>query len=259
MPKKIISSSASSQASSQSQICSRDPAINGSPNSVVDAITVFADREKKPKRNRSAFILFSIDIRRKLKSRVPDHINPNDIFVEIAKLWKEASQEEKKLYRDRAKQEKEIYMSKLREFCEKFPTEPIQRPRNRPKKPCNGYGLFFKEILENVRRENPGVRMCEVLKKVSIRWRDLPADDRYAYEKEAEENMKEFKTGTISQQSTLKKTNSIRKNRQAPLVQWENQIFMETYQKEESTVRRRSISKEEKIGKQGGHFLPKER
>lgn len=181
------------------------------PTAILDAISAYTDKKKKPKRNRSAFILFSIDIRKKTQQENLDILNPNDKFVKIAQLWKELSEDERKVYEERAKQEKERYASELSSFCKSFPTEPIQRPRNHIKKPCNAYGYYLKDIKEAIRKESPDLRMCEVLRIVGERWKKLNSEERQKYEKKAEASRKKFKAEITKQNNATKKASVIKK------------------------------------------------
>jgi len=173
--------------------------------SILEAISVYTDKRKKPKRNRSAFILFSIDIRKKTQYKDLDNLNPNDKFVRIAELWKEASEEERRYYEEKAKQEKERYTSELNDFCSIFPSEPIQRPRNHIKKPCNAYGYYLKDIKEEIRKKDPEPRMCEVLRIVGEKWKHLSPEEKQKYEAKAEISRKQFKAEVSKQMETVKK------------------------------------------------------
>lgn len=175
------------------------------PNAILDAISTYTDKKKKPKRNRSAFILFSIDIRQKQNVQALDELNPNDKFVKIAQLWKEASEETRQIYEQKAKQEKLKYASELSDFCKTYPTEPIQRPRNYIKKPCNAYGYFLKEMKEEIRKQNPEMRMCEVLRIVGEKWKLLSAENKEKYELQAEASKKNFKEEVTKQMEAIKK------------------------------------------------------
>lgn len=175
------------------------------PNAILDAISTYTDKKKKPKRNRSAFILFSIDIRNKQNVKALDELNPNDKFVKIAQLWKEADEETRQLYEQKAKQEKVKYASELSDFCKTFPSEPIQRPRNYIKKPCNAYGYFLKDMKEEIRKQNPEMRMCEVLRIVGERWKLLSAENKEKYELQAEASKKNFKEEVTKQMEAIKK------------------------------------------------------
>lgn len=187
------------------------PGPSKTPTAILDAISAYTDKKKKPKRNRSAFILFSIDIRKKTQQENLDVLNPNDKFVKIAQLWKELSEEERKIYEERAKQEKERYASELSSFCKSFPTEPIQRPRNHIKKPCNAYGYYLKDVKEVIRKESPDLRMCEVLRIVGERWKKLSSEDRQKYEKKAEASRKKFKAEITKQNNASKKASVIKR------------------------------------------------
>ncbi len=187
------------------------------PNALLEAISAYTDKRKKPKRNRSAFILFSIDIREKLKPKELDELNPNDKFVRIAQLWKEISESERKVYEQRAKEEKERYTNELTDFCKIFPSEPIQRPRNHIKKPCNAYGYYLKDIKESIRAEKPELRMCEVLRIVGERWKKLSPEDKLVFEERAEASRKIFKAEVSKQMEATKKIKL--SNGTSPIVQ----------------------------------------
>jgi len=178
-------------------------------NNLIDAISNYTDRRKKPKRNRSAFILFSIDLRTKIKNKELEDLNPNDKFVKIAEMWKEISDEERKIYEERARKEKERYTVELNDFCKIFPSEPIQRPRNHIKKPCNAYGFYLRAMKEEIRKEHPKMRMCEVLRVVSEKWKNLTPDDKQIYEKKAEAGRKNFKVQMNKQLQTQKKNQAL--------------------------------------------------
>ena len=175
---------------------------------LLDAISHYTDKKKKPKRNRSAFILFSIDKRSQIKDKDLESLNPNDKFVRIAELWKGLSKEEKKVYEDKAKQEKNRYANELNDFCKIFPSEPIQRPRNHIKKPCNAYGYYLKEIKEEIRQEFPNLRMCEVLRIVGDRWKNLDSQRKSYFEKKAEADRQNFKLQISKQPQIIIKASS---------------------------------------------------
>jgi hypothetical protein len=99
----------------------------------------------------------------------------------------------RKVYEERAKQEKEKYTSDLSDFCRNFPSEPIQRPRNHIKKPCNAYGYYLKQMKEQIRMENPEMRMCEVLRIVGEKWKNISAEEKLIHEQKAEASRKLFK------------------------------------------------------------------
>ena len=210
------------------------------PNAIIDAISTYTDKKKKPKRNRSAFILFSIDIRKKLNPDGLDELNPNDKFVKIAQLWREITEEERKDYEERAKREKIRYTSELTDFCKVFPSEPIQRPRNHIKKPCNAYGYFLKDMKEDIRKENPDLRMCEVLRIVGERWKCLSVDDKQKYEKEAEISRKKFKADVSKQnlqnlkkqklaKDSIKPSQDKPRSPQAPAIKQESLVCKDPY------------------------------
>jgi len=171
----------------------------------IDKLLSETPKRRKPKRNRSAFILFSIDLRTKIKNKELEDLNPNDKFVKIAEMWKSISDEERKIYEERARKEKERYTVELNDFCKIYPSEPIQRPRNHIKKPCNAYGFYLRAMKEEIRKEHPKMRMCEVLRVVSEKWKNLTPEDKQIYEKKAEAGRKNFKVQMNKQLQIQKK------------------------------------------------------
>ena len=177
----------------------------GSHDSVSEAVSFITTKHKKPKRNRSAFILFSNDARSKshLGQNISE-LNPNDRFVKIAQLWKESSQEERHFYKERANHEKLQYHSKLNNFCQLFPATIINKPRNRTKRPCNPYGYFLKDNKDAIRSQYPSLRMCEVIKIIAEKWRALDPSKKAIYEARAKENQKIYNSETKKDVSTIR-------------------------------------------------------
>ena len=176
-----------------------------SSNSILDAVSFITTKHKKPKRNRSAFILFSIDARHKshLGQNISE-LNPNDRLVRIAQLWKEARPEERQVYEQKAKQEKLQYTSKLSDFCQLFPATIISKSRNKTKRPCNAYGYFLKDVKDSIRSQNPGIGMCEVIKIIAERWKTLDPSKKIIYEARAKENQKTYHSEMKKQMTTVK-------------------------------------------------------
>ena len=181
--------------------------------SVTDAVSFITTKHKKPKRNRSAYILFSIDAQNKpCFGQDLAELNPNDKFVKLGQLWKGVSQEERQFYEEKAKQEKTQYGSKLRNFCQLFPATTISKPRNRIKRPCNAYGYFLKDVKDSIRSQHPGMRMCEVIKIIAEKWRALEPIKKVMYEDRAKQDQKiyhaEMKKDTTAIRAKKVKLNS---------------------------------------------------
>ena len=170
--------------------------IKNSPKSadrVSEIVSFVTAKQKKPKRNRSAFILFSMDVQNKphFEEKLIN-LNSNDRFKMIAQLWKEVSKEDRKIYEDRAQQERAKYTSDLSSFCEMFPTFVLQKSRNRTKRPCNAYGYYLKEMKDVIKDEDSSLRMCDIVRIVAERWRNLEPAQKIKYQDKARDNQKVY-------------------------------------------------------------------
>jgi len=145
------------------------------------------NKKDKPKRNRSAFIIFSSEMRPLIKSEEKQKLNSNEMMVKLADLWKGLKEEERKKYHDMAEKEKVRYLLELNEFYQTHPFDVIQNKtkNNHVKKPCSAYGLFLKETKKVVKVERPDLKMADVLKIVAERWKVLDEKTRKIYQEQA--------------------------------------------------------------------------
>jgi len=144
-------------------------------------------KSKKPKRNKSAFILFSIDMRAKLKTDAQDQVNSNEMMVKLAELWKQLPSEEKERYNSEAKSDKMRYLQELDDFSKAHPTETIHNKtkKNHVKKPCSSYAIFLKEMKNVIKDQTPNLKMADVLKIVSEKWKGLTEEEKAVYQERA--------------------------------------------------------------------------
>lgn len=149
--------------------------------------TVPMTKKDKPKRNRSAFIIFSSEMRPLIKSENGQKLNSNEMMVKLADLWKGLKEEERKKYNDMAEKEKVKYLLELNQFYQTHPYDVIQNKtkNNHVKKPCSAYGLFLKETKKVVKTEQPDLKMADVLKIVAQRWKALDDNKRRIYQEQA--------------------------------------------------------------------------
>jgi len=150
------------------------------------SITQKKEKVKKPKRNKSAFILFSSDMRPQLKSQT--NSNSNEMMVKLAELWRGLPSDEKEEYNRKAKQDKERYNRELALYAEANPTKAIHNKtkNNHVKKPCSAYALFVKSIKESIKSENKGLKMADIFKIVSQKWKELSSSERAKFEQQSE-------------------------------------------------------------------------
>jgi len=114
-------------------------------------------------------------MRTKLRSDDREKLNSNEMMVKLAELWKNLPETEKKKFYHQAEKEKERYHNELNSFYQNFPAEVIQNKtkKNHIKKPCSAYALYLKEKKQEIKNENPDLKMADILKVVAERLPNL--------------------------------------------------------------------------------------
>jgi len=163
-----------------------------------------SSKKKKPKRNRSAFIIFSSEMRAKLRTEHKEKLNSNEMMVKLAELWKNLGEDEKKKYYDQAESEKVRYNTELSNFYQQNPFEVIQNKtkKNHIKKPCSAYAIYLKETKKDIKAENPDLKMADILKVVAEKWKKLTDSERIIFQKKALVE-KELTQAKINQQQGI--------------------------------------------------------
>jgi len=154
----------------------------------TNMITRPVERKDKPKRNRSAFIIFSSEMRSIMTADDKSKTNSNEMMVKLADLWKNLNEGDKKRYQDMAEKEKVKYLTELNEYYLHNPLDVIQNKtkKNHIKKPCSAYGLFLKECKDVVKKENSNLKMADVLKVVAEKWKNLDEKQKMRYQAQAQ-------------------------------------------------------------------------
>jgi hypothetical protein len=127
-------------------------------------------------------------MRAKLKTDVQDQINSNEMMVKLAELWKQLPSEEKEAYNSQAKSDKMRYLQELDDFSKAHPTETIHNKtkKNHIKKPCSSYAIFLKEMKNVIKDQTPNLKMADVLKIVSEKWKGLNEQEKAVYQERAQ-------------------------------------------------------------------------
>jgi len=178
---------------------------NSSPNPIFspNQVLIKKDKLKKPKRNKSAFILFSSEKRKELKKESNGQINSNEMMVMLANLWKDLDVKDKEKYFVQAETDKERYLKELNNYLENCPDGVIKNKtkKNHVRKPCSSYAIFVKEMKEVVRKERPELKMADILKIIAERWKGLNEEDKVIYQEKSRKD-KEFVKAKLDEQST---------------------------------------------------------
>jgi hypothetical protein len=155
-------------------------------------------------------------MRAKIRSEQKEKLNSNEMMVKLANLWKELPEDEKKRYHDQAEKEKVRYLLELNDFYQNFPFEVIQNKtkKNHVKKPCSAYALYLKEMKQIIKKQNPSLKMADVLKVVGEKWKALSEEERQVYQEKAQAE-KEITKAKINEHMVR----DIEENKKAPIPQ----------------------------------------
>lgn len=145
------------------------------------------DKFKRPKRNKSAFILFSSETRKIIKAQSGAQINSNEMMVKLADLWRDLEPKEKEKYYQQADKDKERYLEELNIYLQNCPSGVIKNKtkKNHIKKPCSSYAIFVKEMKEVIKGERPELKMADILKIIAERWKKLTDDQKAVFQEKS--------------------------------------------------------------------------
>eukprot|EP00553_Chaetoceros_curvisetus_P014457 CAMPEP_0204647022 /NCGR_PEP_ID=MMETSP0718-20130828/5453_1 /ASSEMBLY_ACC=CAM_ASM_000674 /TAXON_ID=230516 /ORGANISM="Chaetoceros curvisetus" /LENGTH=192 /DNA_ID=CAMNT_0051669461 /DNA_START=78 /DNA_END=656 /DNA_ORIENTATION=- len=137
----------------------------------------------KPKRNMSAFFLYSNANRARIKEE-----NPGIKFGQIAKLlsteFKDISESERAKYDKLAQADKERYQREMEDYEPPSDEEEVtskkrkKKDPNAPKRNMSAYFIYSQEIRSTVREENPEAAFGEIAKIISRQFKQLTESDR---------------------------------------------------------------------------------
>lgn len=152
-----------------------------------------SDNEKSkkkngPKKNKTAFLFFSADERKKIKEEGLE-ISPKEILSEIGSRWKkfqDSHPDKVKKYEKMAADDKIRYEKEKNESSEQvdaeIEVEAEPEVKEKPKaKRSNGYLNFCKEKRPEVKEDNPDVSAAKINSILSEMWKELSDDDKAEY------------------------------------------------------------------------------
>jgi len=155
-------------------------------------LTKGSKKSKKPKRNISAFHIYSKEMHAKL-NEAHDKINPNKRMSLISEMWANLPPNEKNHYIELAKMDKWRYLNELNEFyANETEMAPVEN-KSKPKKFGNAFTFFLREKRETLRESQPQLSMSEIMSLVAKEWRGLGKAEKQKYVDASEEDKKRYK------------------------------------------------------------------
>jgi len=169
-----------------------------------------------PKRPLSSYFLFSNERRSILQQKMPEK-KLTDLSKIISQEWKELDGDKKEQYAARAKRAKEKWDKQLAAYkqtedYDKFqqklefwkqqqkeqekadkdgsPTKKISLPRkpkdpNMPKRSASSYFLFGNSVRQEIKNENPTLKVTEIAKLIGERWGKLTEEEKKPFNAQA--------------------------------------------------------------------------
>lgn len=152
------------------------------------------DKPKKdpnaPKRAASAYILFAIDERKKIKKDTPDLAN-KQIIVEIGQRWQALSSTKKSKYERQHEKEVQRYQKEMANYVvpEEFKSKAQKRrERAGPKRPKSAYICFCGEERQRVKAKHPEMSSSEIVSELGRRWKALSDKKKAPFVRMAEDD-----------------------------------------------------------------------
>ena len=141
-----------------------------------------------PKKNKSAFLMFSNDMRPIVKQS-NKQLGQNQIMKQLATLWREITHEQKTKYEIMAQEDKDRYLREKRDFLTANPLAIIgnRTKKNHVHKPRSSYALFMSEKFSHVKDVYPHLETGEIVSKVAKEWRSLTQQQKAVYKQKADE------------------------------------------------------------------------
>jgi len=148
----------------------------------------------KPKRNMSAYFLFSTAQRARIKSE-----NPGVAFGDLARLisaeFKALPEKERRKWDKKAAEDKERYEEEMRNYVGpdedsdeaggKKRKKKAAKDPNKPKRNMSAFFLYSTAHRAEVKAQNPGISFGEVAKIISQQFKSLPQSEKSKWEKKA--------------------------------------------------------------------------
>mmetsp|Transcript_24394 Transcript_24394/g.30019 ORF Transcript_24394/g.30019 Transcript_24394/m.30019 type:complete len:194 (+) Transcript_24394:156-737(+) len=151
----------------------------------------------KPKRNMSAFFLYSNAHRARIKEE-----NPGIAFGRVAQLlsveFKSITPTERAKWDKKAGEDKARYEREMSTYVPPDDLEEVGKKKkkkkdpNAPKRNMSAFFLYSNAVRETVRGENPEAKFGDIAKIISVQFKKLSAKERGKYDQLAVEDKERY-------------------------------------------------------------------
>lgn len=126
--------------------------------------------QRKPKKARSAFLLFSNSERPSVKESHPD-FSFSETAKELGRRWKSLSASQKKPWEKASKLDQKRYEEEMSNYNPNAPAAESKRPPYKPK--ISAFTLFCQNNLKRVRKLHPNATAEVLATKLCAKWRKV--------------------------------------------------------------------------------------
>jgi hypothetical protein len=137
-------------------------------------------KKAKTPRAKSAYQYYVSDKMHDVKEHHPDMKLP-DLTREVAKQWKQCSDEEKQPYVDQSNEDKA-----------KKEDERKKEKSDKPKRPTTAYLIFSNDNRDSIKEKNPNMKVTDIAKVLGGMWREMGDDEKQPYVDRAEQEKERY-------------------------------------------------------------------
>jgi len=165
-------------------------------------------RDNGPKKPKTGYIIFSNEIREKIRADLHMETGGNyrsqDVIKRTGEIWRGLTPEEKDVFQEKGKEERQKYEDE----CARLGVTPFEKPKKpgqdevdekdpEPRKPKTGYIFFSGEVREKVKADlhvetGGNYRSQDVIKRTGEIWRTMTTDQKDAYNVKGAEDRKRY-------------------------------------------------------------------
>lgn len=160
-------------------------AIVSKEKEIIESVVVKQENKKtkkrekdpnKPKRPESSFLLWSKNQRQKLKES-NKNMESKEIMKELGRMWKSLSDEEKESFDAISNDKKQKYKEQVEEYNKNNNIVKEKKVAKKEIKKTSPYDLFKKGKVEEIRKENPKIKIKDIEEDIKKEWKRIKSSD----------------------------------------------------------------------------------
>ncbi|KAI2499632.1 high mobility group [Fragilaria crotonensis] len=176
-----------------------------------------------PRRFKSAFIFFSTEKHKEIRSDMGDKGNKEkttNVAKMVSEAWKNLSPEERDVWDEKARLDKERYdlEKSLYDGPWKVPAIKSSKDPNAPKRPMSAFLAYSNSKRSAVKRENPGLTNAEVSRVLASLWRNADEQEKKRFIDEEFALRQKYKSSIADWRATEEKEKDIQRRTREELT-----------------------------------------